>query len=64
MTDTEIRQRASIQILPKCVEICNDILLRGGSLEESSLAKQATVMAVQYADALVAELAKKYEAKG
>jgi hypothetical protein len=39
-------------VLPQCLKTVQDVLLRGGSLVEDTIAKQAAVNAVEYADAL------------
>lgn len=52
----DVRERAAIAVLPQCLKIVQDVLLRGGSLTEDTIAKQAATNAVDYADALVKEL--------
>ena len=52
----DVRERAAIAILPQCLKTIQDVLLRGGSLTEEAITKQAAVNAVEYADALVAKL--------
>lgn len=52
----EVRERAAIAVLPQCLKIIQDVLLRGGSLTEETIAKQVAVNAIEYADALVEKL--------
>lgn len=52
----EVKCQAAVSVLPQCVAIINDVLLRGGQLTEDNAAKQAAVMAVSYAKELVNEL--------
>lgn len=52
----DLRERAAIAVLPQCLKTVQDVLLRGGSLIEDTIAKQAAVNAVEYADALVKKL--------
>lgn len=49
----DVRERAAIAVLPQCLKIIQDVLLRGGSLIEDTIAKQAAANAVDYADELV-----------
>lgn len=49
----DLRERAAIAVLPQCLKIVQDVLWRGGSLTEDTIAKQAATNAVDYADALV-----------
>ena len=56
MRSEEIRLRAAIAVLPECVRTCNEVVTRGGKLSEGTLAKQAAMMAVAYADALAEKL--------
>lgn len=52
----DLRERVAIAVLPQCIKTVQDVLLRGGSLIEDTVAKQAAVNAVEYADALVKKL--------
>lgn len=52
MTIEELRARAAIAALPKCIETVETVLLRGGRIE-GTIAEQASYTAVMYADALV-----------
>ena len=52
----DLRERAAIAVLPQCLKTVQDVLLRGGSLIEDTITKQAAVIAVEYADALVKKL--------
>lgn len=52
----DLRERAAIAVLPQCLKIVQDVLWRGGSLTEDTIAKQAATNAVDYADALVKKL--------
>ena len=52
----DVRERAAIAVLPQCLKITQDVLWRGGSLTEDTIAKQAATNAVDYADALVEKL--------
>jgi len=65
MTDSEIRKRASIIMLPKCLEVVKEALIRGGKIEAETTVMQAVAkMAVTYADALVVELSKTQKHEG
>lgn len=55
MTKEELRARAAIAALPKCIETVETVLLRGGRIE-GTIAEQAAFTAVMYADALVEKL--------
>lgn len=52
----DVRERAAIAVLPQCLKTVQDMLLKGGSLIEDTVAKQAAVNAVEYADELVKKL--------
>ena len=34
---TDVRERAAIAVLPQCISTCNDVLMRGGALQEGRL---------------------------
>ena len=55
MTKEELRARAAIVVLPKCIETVETVLLRGGRIE-GTMAEQVAFTAVMYADALVEKL--------
>lgn len=52
----DLRERVAIAVLPQCIKTVQDVLLRGGSLVEDTIAKQAVAIAVDYADTLVKKL--------
>lgn len=52
----KLRHQAAIAVLPQCVSTCNDVLMRGGSIQENTIAKQVSNMALQYADELIKQL--------
>lgn len=52
----DVRERAAIAIAPQCLKIVQDVLFRGGAINEETVAKQVAVNAVEYADALVEKL--------
>lgn len=52
----KVREKAAIAALPECIKVVQEVLLRGGSIEEITISKQVAKMATQYADALVEEL--------
>ena len=56
MNNIELRNKAAIAVLPQCIQDVQEILKSGRPIIENTVAKQAAVMAVQYANALVEEL--------
>ena len=52
----KLRCQAAITVLPQCIATCNEVLMRGGALQEGSIVRQVSKMALQYADGLIAEL--------
>lgn len=52
----DVRERAAIAALPECIRVVQDVLFRGGSIEETTISEQVAKMATQYADALVNRL--------
>lgn len=52
----KLRCQAAITVLPQCIATCNEVLMRGGALQEGSIARLVSKMASQYADGLIAEL--------
>lgn len=59
------RHRFAGNVLPQCVQIVADVLVKGGKLTRNNAAEQAAEMAVTYADTLLKELEgrKKNEGK-
>lgn len=55
----EVRINAAIAVMPQCIEAVKCVLIQGGNLIEPTMAREASRLAVEYADALMKELQKK-----
>lgn len=58
MKNQELRERAAIAALPKCIETVEKVLLHGGKIDGVSITAAAAELACEYADALVEKLKK------